>query len=279
VTNPANYALLRVALQNATNAEITGHAWYFKTPPAPTPTLVARGSSGWRYRETRSEPPAAWKLISFDDSSQSATEWLQCTVPAGFDTSGGSYATTVNGGPSTDRTKAFYFRKRFNVEDPAKIESLTFRIRRDDAAVVWLNNDATPTVVSADNTFNSPYSYDATTLAANNVPNSTDSASYRTYFIPPSKLVPGDNILAVQVHQSSITSSDLVMDCELIATYQSPLALNLTKSAGQPVLWWFGSNDLLEESAGLGTWTPVPGGLSPYPFQPSGNQRFFRLRR
>ena len=279
VTNPANYALLRVALQNATNAEVTGHAWYFKAPPAPTPTLVARGSSGWRYRETRSEPPAAWKQISFDDSSPSATEWLQCTLPAGFDTSGGSYSTTVNGGPSTDRTKAFYFRKRFNVEDPTRIESLTFRIRRDDAAVVWLNNDATPTVVSADGTFNSPYSYDATTLAANNVPNSTDSASYRTYFIPPSKLVPGDNILAVQVHQSAVTSSDLVMDCELIATYQSPLALNLTKSAGQPVLWWFGGNDLLEESAGLGTWTPVPGGLSPYPFQPSGNQRFFRLRR
>jgi len=185
----------------------------------------------------------------------------------------------VASGPSTDRTKAFYFRKRFTVDDPSKIESLTFQIRRDDAAVVWLNNDATPTVVSADGAFNAPYSYDATTLSTGNVPNSTDSVSYRTYSIPVSKLLAGNNILAVQVHQTSLTSSDLIMDCELIATYQSPLALNLGKSNEQPVLWWFGSNDLLEESSDLNTWTPVPAGLSPYPFQPGGAKRFFRLRR
>lgn len=279
VASPANYTLLRVALQNPINAEVTGDSWYFKAPAAPAPTLIARGASGWRYRQTRSEPPLTWKQYNFDDSSIDAIEWLQCTLPAGFDTSGGSYSTTVNGGSSTDRTKAFYFRKRFDVDDPSKIESLTFRIRRDDAAVVWLNNDAVPAVISADGTFNSPYSYDATTLSTDNVPNSTDSTSYRTYSIPPSKLLAGNNIIAIQVHQSSITSSDLVLDCELIATYQSPLALNLTKSAGQAVLWWFGSNDLLEESSDLTTWTPVSGGLSPYPFQPSGNKRFFRLRR
>jgi hypothetical protein len=279
VLSPANYALLRVALRNPVNAEVTGDSWYFKTPPAPSPTLVARGSSGWRYRETRSEPPATWKQLNFDDSSPSATEWLQCTLPAGFDGSGGTYATPVNGGPSTDRTKAFYFRKRFNVDDPSKIQSLTFRVRRDDAAVVWFNNEATPSVVSADGTFNPPYSYDATTLSTGNVPNSTDSNSFRTYSISPTKLVTGNNILAVQVHQTSLTSSDLVMDCELIATYTSPLALNLGKSASQPVLWWFGVNDLLEESADLSTWTPVPAGLSPYLLDPTGARRFFRLRR
>jgi hypothetical protein len=279
VASPANYALLRVALQNPVNAEVTGDSWYFKAPPAPSPTLVARGSSGWRFRQTRTEPPATWKQYNFDDSSPSATEWLECTLPAGFDGSGGTYATTVNAGPSNDRTKAFYFRKRFNVDDPAKIETLTFRTRRDDAAVVWLNNEATPSVVSADGTFSGPYSYDATTLSSGNVPNASDSTTYRTHFIPVSKLVAGDNILAVQVHQTSITSGDLVFDCELIATFQPPLALHLSKSAGQPVLWWFGSKDLLEESPDLTTWIPVPAGLSPYSFQPSGAMRFFRLRR
>lgn len=278
VASPANYALLRVALQNPMNAEVTGDSWYFKAPPAPTPSLVARGSSGWRYRETRSEPPATWKEYSFDDSSPEAIEWKQCTLPAGFGSLSG-ISTAVNGGVTTDRTKAFYFRKRFNVDDPSQIESLTFRIRRDDAAVVWLNNDPTPVAISASGTFNPPYSYDATTLAANNVPNSSDSNTYFTYSIPPSKLLTGNNILAIQVHQNSITSSDLIVDCELLATFTPPLALNLGKSAGRPVLWWFGSNDLLEESADLTNWTPVPAGTSPYPFQPSGQTRFFRLKR
>jgi hypothetical protein len=69
------------------------------------------------------------------------------------------------------------------------------------------------------------------------------------------------------------------MDCELIATYRPPLALKLAKSAGQPVLWWFGRNDLLEESSDLTNWAPVPAGLSPYSFKPSNTMRFFRLRR
>jgi hypothetical protein len=162
--SPINYSILHVALRNPVNAEVTGEAWFFKSPPSPNPTLVALGSSGWRYRETRSEPPATWKQFSFDDSSPAATEWLACTLPAGFGASGIT-GTTVNGGSSTDRTKAFYFRKKFNVPDPTKITSLNFRIRRDDAAVVWLNNDSTPTLVSADGTFNPPYTYDATTIA------------------------------------------------------------------------------------------------------------------
>jgi hypothetical protein len=277
VASPASYALMRVALQNPVNAEVTGDSWYFKSPPSLTPTLVARGSSGWRYRETRSEPPATWKQLSFDDSSPSATEWLACTLPAGFGTTVGPINTTVTSGPSTDRTQAFYFRKKFNVENPSQIDSLTFRIRRDDAAVVWLNNEAAPSVVTANGTFNPPYSYNATSLGG--VPNSSDSPTYFVYDIPASKLVVGDNILAVQVHQTSLSSGDLVMDCELIATYEAPLALSLTKSAGQPVLWWFGINDLLEESSDLTTWTPVPAGLSPYPFQETGVKRFFRLRR
>ena len=185
----------------------------------------------------------------------------------------------MNGGSSTDRTKAFYFRKKFNVPDPTKITSLNFRIRRDDAAVVWLNNDSTPTLVSADGTFNPPYTYDATTIATGNVPSATNTDNYLSSTIPISKLIAGDNILAVQVHQTSLTSSDLVLDCELVASYEPPLQLFLGRSGGVPFLWWFGSRDLLEESTDLKTWEPVPGGLSPLPFQPVDSSHFFRLRR
>ena len=88
----------------------------------------------------------------------------------------------------------------------------------------------------------------------------------------------GENILAIQVHQTSLTSSDMVIDCELTAQYQPPLSLNLTKSGGKPVMWWFGPNDLLEQSEDL-SWTPVPAGLSPFQLPLNNPKHFFRLRR
>jgi hypothetical protein len=277
VANPVAYAMIHVGLRNVVNAEVTGEAWFFAPPTNQNPTLIAPGSSGWRYRQTRSEPPATWKQLAFDDSSPAATEWLACTLPAGFGP--GTYATPVTPGSNTDRTKAFYFRKKFTVADPTQISALTVRILRDDAAVLWLNNDSSPTLVSADGTFNPPYTYDATTISTGNVPSSTNENTYVTATLPISKLVAGENILAIQVHQTTLTSSDLVLDCELTATYEPPLKLNIGRTQGVPNLWWFGLDDLLEESTDLQNWTPVPGGISPFPLQPTIGNRFFRLRR
>ncbi len=279
VATPGNYGLIRVALGNPVNAEVTGEQIYIKSNTV-SGNFVARGSAGWRYRETRSEPPSTWKTLLFDDSSVAATEWLAATLPAGFGATG--VVTTVASGSSTDRTKAFYFRKKFTVADPSQFSALTFTVRRDDAVVVWLNNDATPTAVSADGTFNPPYSYDATTIAAGNVPNSTNTANYLTVSIPASKLVVGDNILAVQLHQTSLTSGDIVLDCDLIGTpvvAAAPLKLNFVKSGGQPVMWWNTSTDVLEHSYDLINWFPAPVSGSPVSVTPSGPKEFFRLKR
>jgi hypothetical protein len=272
VATPGNYGLIRVALGNPVNAEVTGEQVYIKAPG----NFIARGSTGWRYRETRSEPPSTWKTLGFDDSSVAATEWLPATLPAGFGATG--VITTVAGGSGTDRTKAFYFRKKFTVADPTQFSALTMTIRRDDAVVVWLNNDSSPTAVSADGTFNPPYTYDATTIAANNVPNSSNTANYLTVSIPASKLVVGDNILAIQLHQTSLTSGDILLDCDLLGT-PSALKLNFVKSGGQPLLWWNTTTDVLERSTDLMNWFPAPVTGSPVTIIPNGPKEFFRLKR
>jgi len=269
----ANFAVLRVALTNPVNAEVTGEAWYFKSP-LPDANVIPRASSGWRYRETRSEPPATWKQLNFDDTSATATEWLPCTLPAGFGVSGVNFGTTATRGPDNDVTRAFYFRKKFQVAHPEKVTALTLRLRRDDAAVVWVNNDATPTVVSADGAFNPPYSY-----AMSGVPNSTNTGNELVYTIPATKLAGGANIVAIEVHQSSLNSNDLLLDCELVATYEAPFELKLTRVGGQPVLFWFDSTAILEESNDLNSWRPVPGAITPETIDLSNSQRFFRLRR
>ena len=191
---------------------------------------------------------------------------------------GVTFGTTVTAGSSTDRTRAFYFRKKFSVSDPSQINGLTFRVRRDDAVVVWLNNDPNPTVVSADGTFNPPYTY-AMTGTANAVPNSTNTNTWLSFTIPAAKLVTGFNILAIEVHQSSLTSSDLILDCELLASYNSALALKLGTSAEQRILYWFDSAAVLEQTTDFATWSAVPSAASPFPLQVTGPQRFYRLRK
>ena len=276
VASPGNYAIIHVNLNNPVNAEITGEAWYIKSPSTPNPALIARSSAGWRYRETRSEPPADWRTLAFDDSSVAATEWLPCTLPAGFGMV--TPTTTVASGPGTDRTTAFYFRRKFTVSDPTQVTTLTFNVRRDDAVVVYLNNDNSPTLVSADGTFNPPYTYAATNIAANNVPNSTNTNNFLTFSLPPAKLVAGQNILAIQLHQTSLTSSDIVLDCDLSATFNVPFDLSLGKIGDQNILYWFYPGAFLESSTDLNSWNPLPGS-SPYPMEMHLSREFFRLTR
>ena len=278
VANPGNYGLIHVALTDPVNAEVTGEAWYFKSPVTTT-TLIPLGSSGWRYRETRSEPPANWKELTFDDSSPAATEWLPATLPAGFGVPGVTYGTTVASGSSTDRTRAFYFRKKLNVSDPSSFSALTFRIRRDDAAAVWLNNESTPSVISADGSFNPPYTY-VMTGTAGAVPNSTSTGVYLSYTISPAKLVTGENILAIEIHQSSLTSSDLILDCELTATKPGLLQLHISRMEDGAVLYWFDNAAILDRTSSLpGGWSAVVGAQSPVALDLAAPQQFFRLRR
>ncbi len=174
----------------------------------PDTVVIASGSTGWRYRQTPSEPPAAWKQFSFDDTG---VEWATGGLPAGFIGAtpfnpAVTFATALSFGNTADRTRAYYFRKKFTLSSPA---GMTFNIRRDDGAVVWINNDPAPTVVSADGAWAEPYPY--TSLA----PNATQTGVYLNYTIPASKFVTGDNIITVEVHQSSITSSDLLLDLNL----------------------------------------------------------------
>ena len=268
VPTPGNYGLIRVALGNPINAEVTGEQYYIKNTSAPT-ELISRSSTGWRYRETRSEPPAAWKTVGFDDSSPAATEWLAATLPAGF---GVTVSTTVNGGSASDRTKAFYFRKKFTVADPSQYSGLTLNIRRDDAAVVWFNNEATPSMVTAESAFPGPYTY-----AMTGVPNSLGSGTYYQYSLPASKLVTGTNILAIELHQTSATSGDIVLDCDLLAA--PPLELFTSNSGGQTLMWWFSPTDVLEHATDLGNWAPAPVTGSPVPLTTTKQREFFRLKR
>ena len=161
--------------------------------------LVARGSE-WRYDDTGTDLGTAWRARTYDDSA-----WQAGDAVLGY---GESYVdTTVSyGGQANDKHVTTYFRRRFRADNPTAIGRLTLHALYDDGFVAYLNGQevARRSMGSGSVTFNTPAS-------------SHEGDAYETIDLTAhiGKLRTGENVLAVEVHQTGATSSDLVMDMEL----------------------------------------------------------------
>ncbi len=116
----------------------------------------------------------------------------------------------VGFGPdSNDRYRTTYFRHSFDIGDVSQIVSLSGRLVRDDGAAVYLNGtEVTRQNLRPGALFNQS--------ASSTTPNQTENEP-QPFTVDPSLLVPGTNVLAVEVHQANATSSDLSFDLELTA--------------------------------------------------------------
>jgi hypothetical protein len=202
-----NFVLTAVATDNLGESRTsTGVSISVNTFTIVPTTLVATGSV-WNYLDDGSNQGTAWRDLTFDDGA-----WLSGPGELGYgDTSDGRpEATQLLFGPDpNNKYITSYFRRLFNVTDPAIVTNLIIRMVRDDGAVVYINGaevrrDAMPlgTITS-------------TTLA-----NVTGSGTAEfTYFTTTNTaaLNSGVNIIAVEVHQDAVTSSDISFDLELIA--------------------------------------------------------------
>lgn len=270
--NTLPFGLLRVALSSPINAEITGgEAWYFDTVPTGGQViLIPRSTSGWSYDASRTEPAAGWKGLPYDDSG-----WQSATTEVGFgENDENTTLTAAEQGPSEDRTTTVYFRKTFQPTNAAAVTDLLVKLNRDDGAVVYLNGSE----IGRSNIADGPVTY--TTEASN--------ASPENVFIDmpvPSNLLPllqdGENVIAVEIHQSSLTSSDLSFDLELLATIASAPSSErgLTTFGGQHYLYWIDPTLELEASDNLTNWSPIRTKTSPFQISTDAPRKFFRLRR
>jgi spore coat protein CotH len=109
-----------------------------------------------------------------------------------------------------------YFRKTFNVANAASYTSLTLRLLRDDGAVVYLNGEE---VKRSNMQEGIPIS--STTVALDAVSGSEEVAFFE-FPLDPTKLHDGQNVIAVEIHQNSDSSSDLGFDLELSGTAGEP---------------------------------------------------------
>lgn len=173
----------------------------FGTSASAQQVILMRGSD-WRYLDDGSNQGTSWVQPAFDDSV-----WKTGSAQLGY--GDGDEVTVVGYGPVYDyKFPTTYFRRLFTVDDPSAFVSLTLSLLRDDGAVVYLNG----TEVLRSNMPSGEVSH--LTYAFEPI-SGADEGTFFTFNLPPSALVQGTNVLAVEIHQSSPTSSDLSFDLEL----------------------------------------------------------------
>jgi hypothetical protein len=105
------------------------------------------------------------------------------------------------------------------------------------------------------------------------------------YYVCVTNLTSGDNVLAVEVHQNSPTSSDMVFGLELNrVTSTAPQSTETrfevaTLVNGQVRVSWTGPGRLQENTdiASVNGWTDVQNPSNPYLTAPAGTMKFFRI--
>ena len=185
----------------AVGPSVTNADFIVGTNP-PAVTLLAAGSN-WRYLDDGSDQGTAWQAPVFNDSG-----WSNGPAQLGYGNDG--EVTTISYGPDANNKHiTYYFRTAFNVANPAAITNLQLNVLRDDGVIVYLNG----TEIFRDNLPGGAVTY--TTTAPGTAPD--DGDTWLTTSVPMALLLTGANTLAVEVHQESVTSSDVTFDLSMTA--------------------------------------------------------------
>lgn len=167
-------------------------------------TLIAAGS-WWEYNDQGVDLHASnWK-----ESTYYSSLWGGGLAQLGY--SEGDENTLLSyGGDSNNKYPCYYFRTEFVAA--AVPETLNAELLRDDGAVVYINGRE----AIRENMESGPTSYDQ--YASGNAVGGTDEDTFWPFALDPSLVVPGINVVAVELHQKNATSSDISFDFELTAT-------------------------------------------------------------
>ena len=169
---------------------------------APPVTLVAAGST-WKYLDNGTDQGTAWSAPAFNDAA-----WASGAAQLGYGE--GDEATVVSFGPSASaKYTTTYFRRAFTAASPSVYSNLTVSLLRDDGGVVYLNGVEI---------FRSNMPAGALT-SATFASDSVDDQVFFSTAVSPALLATGNNVLAVEIHQSDLTSSDVSFDLSLTAQF------------------------------------------------------------
>jgi CotH kinase protein/Secretion system C-terminal sorting domain len=155
---------------------------------------VVFNTDNWKYRPGNSEPDPNWRSLSYDDGS-----WSE--GPGGFGFGDNDDNTVILQSPSV------CLRRKLNISDTSVIVSAIISLDYDDAFIAYLNDVeiARNGIKGTHPPYNQFGADHEATMYRGGLPES---------FLVNKKhlkecLLPGENILALEVHNSSASSSDL----------------------------------------------------------------------
>lgn len=162
-------------------------------------SLFAYGSS-WKYLDNGTDQGTTWRTPAFNDGA-----WATGNGKFGYGLPG--LQTVVSYGPNVNQKYVTtYFRKAINIPNPNTFSSFTAGVLRDDGIVVYVNG----VEVYRNRMKAGTVTY--TTLGQD----AEDNATITQFFdINKSAFVSGLNVIAVEIHQKTVTNADLGFDMQL----------------------------------------------------------------
>lgn len=246
------------------------------TIPAVTQTLFAIDNvTSWKYDRSGDDLGTAWREPAFDDAlwpsgkaliaDETTTTVEPIRTPISRFNDAGTYV------------KTFYFRTHFNF--PGEVPQAVLKLRHaiDDGGVFYLNGEEVHRFGIATNVV-----VDATTDAGGH-----ENKYEGPFDIPTTSLHTGDNVFAVEVHQSGGSSSDMVFGAELTGTFfpsggavqPTQPKLTVTQTPTGISISWIDGGQLQSADTVNGPYNTItPAASNPYVISASADRmKFFRV--
>lgn len=173
-------------------------------PTPPEPVLVnllpLDDTFQWRYEQSGNDLGTGWRARNFDDSGWPQGAALFAREDFGVAPEPIRTQLTTAPGKIT-----FYFRAHFNVPADQVISALQVTHAIDDGAVFHINGTEA-------GRFNMP---NGTISFNTQASGSHEATGFETLSLSLASLVPGDNVIAVEIHQQGNNSSDVVFGMKL----------------------------------------------------------------
>ncbi|HEX2394770.1 MAG TPA: CotH kinase family protein, partial [Bacteroidales bacterium] len=160
-------------------------------------TIIDVGED-WRYLVPSADIGSAWKSTGFDDSS-----WQSGSSSFGYSDNDDSTLISTS-------ALSLFIRREFTVTNLADMARLVLTIDYDDGFVAWINGHEVARSNLGNPGENTPWDQ----LATNSheaVMYSGGNPEYFEVSNPASVLVEGTNVIAIQVHNNIVSSSDLTL--------------------------------------------------------------------
>jgi hypothetical protein len=161
---------------------------------------IIKPGDSWRYFKGTSAPAGNWRSLAFDDQ-----KWLQGPGGIGYSSDiqyGSNLPDMANGYLSV------FMRRKFTIADPAAVSSLKLGAIYDDGFVAYVNG----VEIARSQNMVDPVGFDT---AARSAHDEQAPEEFFTY-VKPGMLQAGENVLAIEFHNTDLSSSDAGMIPRLI---------------------------------------------------------------